>query len=86
MGKRVGKVGGVARATLYAAQVSKATPLRRFPKPIAEDEKLLDMIQKDLKSTPFTGEGHKKVHARMKSQGVTVGKISHHSSKKSKNC
>ena len=32
------------------------------------------MIQKDLKSTSFSGEGHKKVHARLKHQEVTVGR------------
>ena len=72
--KRVCEVWDVARSTLYAAQLSKATPLRRGPKPIVEDEKLLNMIQKDLSTTPFSGEGHKKVHARLKRQGVKVGR------------
>ena len=64
--KRVCEVGGVASSTLYAAQLSKATPILRGPKPIIEDEKLLNMIQKDLYNTPFSGEGPKKVHARLK--------------------
>ncbi len=64
--RRVCEVGGVASSTLYAAQLSIAPPRRRGPKPIVEDERLLNMIWKDLNNTPFSGEGHKKVQGRLK--------------------
>lgn len=42
------------------------SPGRRGPKPKHSDEALLASIQADLKRSPFKGEGHRKVHARLR--------------------
>ena len=34
----------------------------------------MEKIQKDLQTTPFRGEGHRKVHARLKRAGTKVGR------------
>jgi putative transposase len=41
-------------------------PARRGPKPKVADEALLVAIEADLKRSPFQGEGHRKVHARLR--------------------
>jgi transposase InsO family protein len=38
---------------------------RRGPKPKISDEELLEFIKEDLDSSPFIGEGHRKVWARL---------------------
>lgn len=49
-------------------------PKKRGPKPKIPDEGLLVMIKKDLATTPFKGEGHRKIHARLKREKVRVGR------------
>jgi len=39
---------------------------RRGPKPKISDEQLLKAIEDDLARSPFKGEGHRKVHARLR--------------------
>lgn len=70
--KRVCTAWSVARSTLYASK--KREPLQRGPKPLVEENKLLVMIQEDIKSSPFKGEGHRKVHARLKRKNIVVGR------------
>lgn len=70
--KRVCETWGVARSTFYAAK--KQDPLHRGPKPLIEETKLLGMIQEDIKSSPFKGEGHRKIHARLKRKNIVVGR------------
>lgn len=41
-------------------------PARRGPKPKVSDEALLAAIKADLERSPFQGEGHRKVHARLR--------------------
>jgi transposase InsO family protein len=41
-------------------------PKRRGPKPLISDEDLLVLIRDDLATTPFTGEGHRKVWGRLR--------------------
>jgi len=59
-------------SALYARRTSEQKrqegeePARRGPKPKVSDEKLLKAIQADLKRSPFRGEGHRKVHARLR--------------------
>ena len=64
------RVWDVPRSTYYAQasySVSQRTkPKRRGPKPKISDEALLDAIRRDLDRSPFTGEGHRKVHARLR--------------------
>ena len=77
-------VGGFPRGSFYAqrkrtehAQASTNPPppsKKRGPKTPISDEDLLDLIRRDLKGSPWTGEGHRKVHARLKLDGVQVGR------------
>lgn len=43
-----------------------AAPTRRGPRPTISDEALLAAIKADLGSSPFAGEGHRKVWARLR--------------------
>ena len=68
--ERVCRVLDVARSTIYAQQATaKVVPLRpqrRGPKPKLADADLLTAIHADLDASPFTGEGHRKVWARLR--------------------
>jgi len=60
----------VPRSTYYfqapreAVEATKAK--RRGPRPKISDEALLAAIKRDLERSPFVGEGHRKVHARLR--------------------
>jgi transposase InsO family protein len=58
------------RSTIYAqqaaAKVVSLRPQRRGPKPKLPDADLLTAIRADLAASPFTGEGHRKVWARLR--------------------
>lgn len=76
---RVCQVWEVPRSTVYARQArSPATagepPARRGPKPRWDDAALLEQIQAVLDASPFLGEGHRKVWARLRWQGVRTAK------------
>ncbi len=68
--ERVCTTWDVPRSTLYARQARAAAPpvpaKRRGPRPEVSDEALLGFIQADLASSPFSGEGHRKVWARLR--------------------
>jgi putative transposase len=77
--KRVCSALNVSRSTVYArkkaAGLPEAPPARRGPKPSISDDALLDAIRADLDASPFTGEGHRKVWARLKyGQGLCVSR------------
>jgi transposase InsO family protein len=79
--QRVCQVLGVARSSLYAARqrarsnVVALHPVRRGPKPKLADTELLAAIQADLAASPFIGEGHRKVWARLRlQQGIGVSR------------
>jgi len=77
--KRVCAALNVSRSTVYARQkagaLPKPVPARRGPKPKVSDAALLDAIRADLDASPFTGEGHRKVWARLKfGQGLRVSR------------
>ena len=69
---RVCQIWALARSSFYAARQQKAavTPppprQRPGPKPAITDEVLLAAIHTDLKRSPWTGEGHRKVWARLR--------------------
>ena len=75
---RVCRVWEVARSTVYATQgraaAGAATPQRRGPKPRWSDEALLSEIRAVLAAAVFLGEGHRKVWARLRWQGVRTSK------------
>jgi transposase InsO family protein len=67
------QVWGVPRSSFYAAQTPTSgsaspapPPARRGPKPAVTDEALLAAIRRDLDRSPWTGEGHRKVWARLR--------------------
>jgi hypothetical protein len=70
--ERVCRVLGFPRSTIYARKARESTnvvPLvahRRGPKPRTPDADLLAAIRADLAASPFTGEGHRKVWARLR--------------------
>lgn len=66
--RRVCQTWDVPRSSFYAAQapapestLPAAPPVRRGPKPAITDEALLAAIKRDLETSPWTGEGHRKV-------------------------
>ena len=66
-----------ARSSFYHAgrSIAQAAAKRRGPKPSISDEVLLPLIRHDLATSPFTGEGHRKVWARLRVRdGVRVAR------------
>ena len=72
--QRVCRAWEHSRSTLYArrarAQAQRRArgerPAQPGPKPALSDEQLLAAIRADLARSPFQGEGHRKVHARLR--------------------
>ena len=79
---RVCRVWEVARSSFYAARQAgadgtepTARPVRRGPKPAISDQDLLLAIRADLARSPWTGEGHRKVWARLRAvDGIRVSR------------
>lgn len=68
---RVCRCWGISRATVYRRCFGKPNPTpprRRGPKPRQTDDQVLEMIREDISESPFHGEGHRKIHARLKRQ------------------
>ncbi|REG58745.1 hypothetical protein B0G80_1442 [Paraburkholderia sp. BL6669N2] len=69
--QRACQVLGFPRSTIYAVRARTADgvvqiiPARRGPKPKMPDADLLKAIRDDLAASPFIGEGHRKVWARL---------------------
>jgi hypothetical protein len=78
--QRVCRVWEQARSTCSARQVRTSqpaplSPARRGPKPAIADDQLLALIRDDLAASPFQGEGHRKVWARLRFvQGLPVSR------------
>lgn len=73
--KRVCEVWGISRTGVHRRLSRSDTPLqKRGPKPKVKESQLLEKIREDINSSPFRGEGHRKVHARLKRQGNKVGR------------
>ena len=77
----VSNVGEVALGALRAAgsfavpENGVRGPARRGPPPALSDAQLLAAIRTDLARSPFQGEGHRKVHARLRIlDGVRVSR------------
>lgn len=73
--QRVCRVLEFPRSTLYAQQARESAsvvplhPVRRGPKPKMADSNLLAAIRADFAASPFVGEGHRKVWARLRILG-----------------
>ena len=70
---RVCRAWDLPRSSVYAARrpevnttASSVAPARRGPKPAVSDAALLVAIRADLARSPWTGEGHRKVWARLR--------------------
>jgi len=71
--ERVCSAWETPRSTFYAHRTATGStdkPIRstrrRGPKPLLTDERLLGLIREDLAASPFHGEGHRKVWARLR--------------------
>ena len=72
----------VARSSVYALRARRGDhpesdrrqPGKRGPKTALSDNELLREIRTVLKASPFLGEGHRKVKARLAARGVRAGK------------
>ena len=79
---RVCRVWEVARSSFYAARPAgadgiepTARPARRAPQPAISDQDLPTAIRADLARSPWTGEGHRKVRARLRAMdGLRVSR------------
>lgn len=75
--KRVCQVWGISRSAVYYKRSRSKRPAtgKRGPIPKESDTDLLTMIHKTLDSSPFSGEGHRKVWARLRrNYGIRVGR------------
>jgi len=73
--ERVCRVWGVARASVYRRRRKPdKPPQKRGSRPTLGETELLSHIREDLATSPFTGEGHRKVHARLRRAGVRSGR------------
>jgi putative transposase len=69
--RRVCAAWRVARSSFYDARRREVQPLerpagRRGPQPALSDDELLAAIRRDLDRSPWTGEGHRKIWARLR--------------------
>ena len=74
---RVLDVWGQSRSTFYARQQRARQPAasqRRGPKTKYTDAELLEQIRAILAASPFHGEGHRKIWARLRAQGIRTSK------------
>jgi len=71
--RRVCSAWGLARSTFYAAPPG-SEPARRGPSPAVSDEELYALIADDLACSPFSGEGHRMVWARLRISGVRTSR------------
>ena len=72
------EVFGVAPSSLYAAlgraELGAMARCRPGPKPKLSDAELLERIRQVIHDSPFLGEGHRKVHARLRLRDVHVSR------------
>lgn len=75
---RVCEEWGLARSTFYHQQGCGARvprpPATRGPKTAHTDEELTGHIRAVITTSPFLGEGHRKVWARLRAQGIRTSK------------
>jgi putative transposase len=77
--ERICRVTGYPRSSFYARAAcqkgDRPAFKKRGPRCVISDGELLGYIQKDLEQSPFHGEGHRKVWARLKyGQGFRISR------------
>jgi putative transposase len=73
---QVARLWGISRATLYRQRRCEQPGSRRRPGPVGPmpDEALVEVIRGLLAASPFHGEGHRKIWARLRFAGVRTSK------------
>ena len=74
---RVTRVWQVPRSTVYAQRNRRARPTpvaKRGPKPPQSDTELTAAVRAVIAASPFHGEGHRKIWARLRVQGLRTSK------------
>jgi putative transposase len=74
---RTCRVLEIARSTVYAGRARQLCPVplhKRGPKPAWTDAQLIEHIRQVLASSPFVGEGYRKVWARLRLGGIHTGR------------
>ena len=74
---RVAAVWDLSRSTYYARRHRRAHPIefrKRGPRTAWSDEALTERIREQIAASPFSGEGHRKVWARLRVAGVRTSK------------
>lgn len=64
--KRVCECWYINRSSIYSRKKRLSSSKSRGVKPLIDDDTLLIAIREDINTSPFKGEGHKKVHARLR--------------------
>src|SRR4051812_740594 len=74
--QRVARVWGASRATIYRHRRRSDDTPRRRPGPVGAmaDEALVEAIRKLLTDSPFHGEGHRKLWARLRFAGIRTSR------------
>ena len=74
--QRVARVWGASRATVYRRRRRCDDTPRRRPGPVGAmaDEALVEAIRKLLTGSPFHGEGHRKLWARLRFAGIRTSR------------
>jgi putative transposase len=72
--ERVCSILGISRSGIYSRQAESRKRLKPGPVGVISDEELLMLVKQDIDSSPFKGEGHRKVHARIRRGGRPVAK------------
>ncbi len=74
------RVHGLPKSTFYERQaVKRGAPIttsrgKRGPKTEHSDDELVTAIRQVITASPFSGEGHRKIRARLALRGIMVGK------------
>lgn len=74
---RVAAVWELPRSTYYARRHRRAHPIesrKRGPRTAWSDEALTERIREQIAASPFRGEGHRKVWARLRVAGIRTSK------------
>lgn len=72
--RRVCRLWGVPRSTVYHQRRRASVPRKRGPVGPCTDEELAGHIRRVLAASPFHGEGYRKVWARLRHGGVRTSK------------
>lgn len=73
--QRVCTAWDLCRSTYYARrEAGRQEKEKRGPKTVESDEELVCLIREEIESSPFIGEGYKKISARLNRRKVRAGK------------